>query len=697
MNTPLIRTLLTQGGTFYAFTSASKDLTKTFNNDDLKFEFSKFALLNIPNIDTPVHKENYIQFNTIDGAIFNGLNSDNNINLAESLQNYALNFETLLLENDDYNPNIKRTVAERVFWKWLKELGAIRFRTATDTEKSPMVSENRFVEEDSQNSGTRRYQRVVEYIGNIDVINNVEKNGHTYTEIYINVPTKVGNTPVCLFNTISDDNYHETMGLRGFTELINGRNSTTIHPDGLSLNAFYDYDRAVIYSDPNANWANIGTGGTNCYFTEPDTFENPTSVEIVKKYEDYAPLDPGITPFSDINYLRSRLDGITLDFDSNSYYDIATDPKLTNILEYNGDVKSKSFEFNAVLVYYDIYNTSTPTDRVTNLYGVIFLDNLTPTVTGAYIQRLKKFKPNPITKLNGNSYGLKLNIKFDTSINNVGIETIINDYSTFSMDLFIDASTQLQEAAKVLLESQSRFLDVINRVNKLENLVFTNENVTELKARVNTLESNIQNAQLAFANSTSLLDLIANNSDRINAIVNGNVPIELQYNTDVLKSGNGTFIDKSVPNSIKINNTVQQYKLSQLYSDINLSTIVNESNKLDLNQNININSYIKLKEYTNYVRFYTENAALSDLYLFIDDSGVKFKEGQVVKIVWNTDFNLSNRNLYIYTDKANRFGNGVYGTLIGIITATDFLHNRPIIELICINDTTYEFNIDIVR
>ncbi len=699
MSSPLIRTPLTQGGTFYAFTSAAKDLTRTFNNDDLKFEFSKFALLNIPDVDTPVHKENYIQFNTIDGAIFNELNADDNVNLAESLQNYALNFEELLLNEDDYNPNLRRTVAERVFFKWLKELGAIRFKEAAATEKSPTVSTKRFVEESTIDSGLMRYQRVVEYLGNIDVINNVEKNGHTYTEIYINVPTKVGSTPVCLFEAISDDNYYETMALKGKDEYIDGRTISTVHPDGLSLNAFYDYDRAVSYTDPDANWMNAGTGSTNSYFTEPNSFEDTTNSEIVKKWADYQAVDPGVQPFTDITYLRSHLDGISIDYTPDDYYDIAVDPKLTNILEYNGSIKAKDFQFNAVLVYYDIYNASTPSDRVTNLYGVIFLDNMTPTTTGSYIQRLRKFKPNAITHLNGNSYGLKLNIKFDTSIDNVGIETIINDYSTFSMDLFIDASTQLQEAAKVLLETQSRFLDVINRVTELENLVFTNENVTELTARVNALEANLQNAQLALSDSTTLLDLIANNSDRINAIVNGSAPLQLQYNTDVIKSGAGVQVDKSTPNSIKINNTVQNYTLTQLYSDSDFLTEVNSLNPLDLNQTVSVSSYAELKQFTNYIRFYTQNTALSDVYLFIDDTNIKFKDGQTIRITWNTSFDIGSKTFYIYTDKQNRLGNGVYGKLIGVINGSEFLqiHQRPIIEIICVNDVTYEFDIDVVR
>jgi hypothetical protein len=156
MATPLIRTLQPQGGTFYAFTSAARDLSKTLNNDQIKFQFSKFALLNIPDVSVPQQKQNYIQFRTIDGAIFNGLSGDDNINLSESFQNYALNLESVIMADDDYDSSLKRTVSERVFFKWLKEIGALRFREALSSEKNPVITSKRFVEENNSLSGQIR-------------------------------------------------------------------------------------------------------------------------------------------------------------------------------------------------------------------------------------------------------------------------------------------------------------------------------------------------------------------------------------------------------------------------------------------------------------------------------------------------------------------------------------------------------------
>jgi uncharacterized protein (UPF0147 family) len=82
-----------------------------------------------------------MQFDTIDGMIWNGgLKADPNINFTESFQNYALNLEELIISDSDFDNTIRRSVAERVFFKWLKETGAMRFRAATALEKNPAVT-----------------------------------------------------------------------------------------------------------------------------------------------------------------------------------------------------------------------------------------------------------------------------------------------------------------------------------------------------------------------------------------------------------------------------------------------------------------------------------------------------------------------------------------------------------------------------
>ena len=135
--TPLIKPITTQKGIFYAFQSAIEDLTLNFNNNTNKFKFSKYALLRIPEIGIPssISTDNKTQFLAQgETPIVDNISTDQNINLANSFENYALNFESLLISQPTYKRELKLNVSERVFWKWLKEFGAIRWRNSNSTE-----------------------------------------------------------------------------------------------------------------------------------------------------------------------------------------------------------------------------------------------------------------------------------------------------------------------------------------------------------------------------------------------------------------------------------------------------------------------------------------------------------------------------------------------------------------------------------
>jgi len=701
--TPLIKTPQADGGTFYTFSSAARDLSKTLNNENLRLVFSKFALLNIPDFDrldpsTFSSYQNYMQFDTIDGMIQNGgLKGDPNVNWAESFQNYALNLEELILSNSGYDNTVRRTVTERVFFKWLKETGAIRFRTATTLEKSGSVAGNLFVEEDEITTGNVQYRRVVKYLGEIDIVNNVDKAGEAYTELYINVPTEVGNTPTILFDSVSDANYQPSLKIQGSNEYILGRNVNTIHPQGLDIFAFYDYDQALLgggpagYTDPNANWMNETTppSTTDAYFTEPTTFTNPGNIDIRKYPADYG----SPAGFSGSAYRRSRLDGISLDFNPTHYQQIVEDPTISSIPQFNGIDLSSTFEFNAVLVYYDLVDLSNSANTVTNLYGILLLDNITPTVDGGYIQRYPKYKPNRVTGQNGNSYGFKINLRFDASPGTAGIDTIINDYNTFSMGLFVDATAQLQESARIFQRQQIELSSLEQRVQGLENSIDAISTSNSLQAQINSLQQQFNNASISMANGSTLLDLIAKNADEIQSLANGNVSSTLQYNTDVLRAGPGISLNKNTPNQVRVDQVTQQY-IFMIPFDENGNEITS-TNPLDLNV-ISPKVYTSLNTFTNMLRVSTVNAAGGDLLIYIDDSDIQWKTGQVVKLTFNNTLDISSKNIRIYTDSLNRLNQGVYGVTIGVIPNNE-ISSKPIIELICTEQGVLNFVYDIIK
>jgi hypothetical protein len=701
--TPLIKTPQADGGTFYTFSSSARDLSKTLNNDNLKLVFSKFVLLNIPDFDkldpnTFSNYENYMQFDTIDGMIASGgLKGDPNVNFTESLQNYALNLEELIISDANYDNTVQRSVAERVFFKWMKETGAMRFRAATNLEKNPGVTRPLFVEEDEQPTGSRQYRRVVKYIGDIDIVNNVDKAGEAYTELYINVPTEVGGTPTILFDTISDSNYQPSLKIQGKDEFILGRNASTVQPQGLSINAFYDYDQPLLglgpagYTDPNANWMDEPTPPTttDSYFTEPVTFTNPVSVDIRKYPADYG----SPAGFTGSAYVRSELDGISVDFTANDYEQIITDPTISTIPQFNGTDLASTFEFNSVLVYYDLVDTSNTANTVTNLYGILLVDNITPTTDGGYIQRYPKYKPNKVTGQNGNSYGFKINLRFDASPGTAGIDTIVNDYNTFSMQLFSEATAQLQESAKIFQTQQLEISELDQKVQTLENQITNVADVTSLQAQITSVQDQLDNANLAFANDTVLLDLIAKNSDEIQSLANGNVPISLQYNTDVVRQGTGITVDTNVPNLITISLATQEYTFMVPFdnSEVQITTV----NPLNLNQAIP-QVFTELRSYTNMLRLDTVNEAGGDLNIYVNDTGIQWKTGQTLRLTFNNSLDIGSRNIRVWTDAPSRLNTGSYGVSMGVIQNAE-ISSKPIIEFICTEQGVLSFVHDVIK
>lgn len=700
---PLIRTPQTDGGTFYTFSSASRDLSKTLNNENTRLVFSKFVLLDLPDFDrldanTFSNFQNYMQFNTIDGIIANGgLKGDPNVNWAEGLQNYALNLEELILSNAEYDNSVKKSVSERVFFKWLKETGAIRFRKATIAEQSGLALNHLYVEEDQKLSGTVQYRKVVKYVGDIDIVNNVDRGGEAYTELYINVPTEVGNTPTVLFDTIEDNNYQPSLKITGNSEFIQGRNANTIHPQGLDISAFYDYDEPLLgdneagYTDPNANWMSEPTPPTtvDSYFTEPITFDDPLNDDIRKYPADYN----SPAGFAGVAYRRSRLDGISVDFKANHYQQIVQNTTISTIQQFNGTDLASTFEFNAVLVYYDLVDLSNAASTVTNLYGILLLDNITPTNDGGFIQRYPKFKPNKVTGQNGNSYGFKINLRFDSSPGTSGVSTIINDYNTFSMGLFVDASTQLQESAKIFQRQQLELRLLQQKVEGLENSINVIGTAVSMQQQIDSLQRQFNNASLSMANGTTLLDLIAKNADEIQSLANGNISTTLQYNTDVLKTGPGISINRNTPNQIRIDAVTQQYNFMIPFNEDGNEITV--SSQLNLNQN-SPKVFASLSPFTNMLRISTINDAQGDLLIFIDDNNIQWNKGQVVKLAFNNNILLGSHDIRVFTDSANRLNGGVYGLEAAVIP-NEMLSVNPIIELICIEQGVLSFIFDVIK
>ena len=645
MATPLVRIPQPQGGTMYAFASAARDITRAFNSADINFEFSKFALLDLPDFTQSVNGANTIDFELNlkqpSGQAYVG--SQPNVDFAQTFQNYALNLEELLLKDDDYDPILLQSDAEKIFFKWLSSLGAIDFRP-TDSNES---STGAYAENDNAILGGSNYDKVVKYLGSVDAENDVAYQGNTYHEVYINVPTSIGFTPLVLFKPTE----YNTSGTKLYptnieAQMVEGREGQT-HPD-----PNIDLIPVVDSHDGSSGYYDIQTNATN-------------SVQI--------------------------------DFDTASYEAIQNNPDVQSLLDFAKT--GQQFRFNAVLVYYDLYSSSVPANRATNLYGILILDDILDAYgPGTKIHEQIKFKPNEVTGLNGNAYSLKLNLKFNSSLDNVGVETSVNDFTTFSMDLFMDTTTALENATDLLLQTNNRYAKVTERLDSLENIILGTAKAAELETRIKELEDDFTASSLQLQDSSALLDLVNNAHAKINQLIDGTIPVELQYNTDVIFAGKGTTVDKSIAGKIKVNNTVEGYVIADIFRwDIQSGVIVDQlstSNLFEPNTAGQYGVWTKLVPFSNRLSLknITDSGVFNgDLNIYIDDSTNGWSKGQIFRVALD-NIDINGNNIKIWTSTSTGFNQAVAN-----ITPGQLITTTPYIEVVCMDPSNYVFEADILR
>jgi len=498
--TPFVKRMRTTGGTIYTFSSSVEDIGLNINERNNVVKISHFALLNIPKINEPDNiSENRFNVLAIPSALeYNtGANiKDGRVLIAESFQNYALNLEANLINQDTYDATLQRTVSERVFWKWLKETGAVRWSDPS----------NGYWMEALDADGSAGYNTVVKYIGQVSAGNVRSDSFGTYNETYILVPTSHGQVET-YFEQIEDTNYKHGMKIGDLGENILGRESyTKPHPDGLGFQGYYDYidsSSKVWAAGPynmtvngvpggwySAEGINPSPGVENYYFTD-NTVSIPGDYDASIRYNNGGNV---------IEFRRSKLDCMNIVLDLNKLKTIYGDPNLTYDSMASGDnAINDQFEFNAVMIYYSIYNAVQDTVLATNLLGILFLDAPSGNsqligngMPGILIPSLEKIQSG--VGGFGTSYSLRLNIKSDNIVDDTNATYVDNTTSSqLEAETWSEAFYQLEKAVNILTQNNS----VLNYISGQYNTLQSNQTqmlkeLQQLEFQVNDIAGDIK-------------------------------------------------------------------------------------------------------------------------------------------------------------------------------------------------------------
>lgn len=496
--TSIIKPFKAQGGTFCTFASAMEDVGLNINEKNNKVRLSHYAILDIPNCDYSNHNtnKNVLNLLTPPDAFYKNIKQNtttysnneqtNNYarkNIAQSFMSYALNMEAVIRNNNsatssyDFSRNL--TISERVFWKWLKETGAIRWERVSGKD-------NYFVEDSDS-----EYSRVVQAFGKIDAVAQRSSDYGMYNEIFVNIPTSFGGIDNIYFKQIEDDNY--SFNKKYKTECVNRLENHNISntENGLFNMPYFDFCTSVKNNGEYKNgfwYGNISvTNNTEVGYYITD-----------KKLNENEELNNRVTIVSqDVSYdiTRSKLDCMSLELDINALKSLSNE-NINSFDELNINSQINSYTFNTILVYYSIYDNN---DNIlaTNLYGVYFIDSPQQLDTNSNeffvnfeIPRLTKKKST--TEGFGTSYSFKFNIRtsslfdgeddqiYDNSSSENSIITDFNDVVSY----LIETINLLNKSTKNTFIIQEKYKELHNRYLDL------NENFINLSERVKNLEEN---------------------------------------------------------------------------------------------------------------------------------------------------------------------------------------------------------------
>ena len=503
MITPILKDPKAHGGTLYTFPSASRDLTRSFSNSEYEFAFSHFACLNLPDFRYGTFSEGDLKGVYLDNLsnYYPNIDSDsdslsvdsdsdslsdkvyNNLNtyLKWHIQSYVMNYEIAILNrvslNDkNYDTEILKTPSERIFFNWLQKVGAIKFNgnyesldgygddyngikyevlnseadLETDDKKDPSktyrIGNKLYVWKGGEWKSRVLVSKTVQYIGTIDMVNNVNIDLDSFNEIYLNIPSGVGmSSDVYFDNDVFDSNYasSDIIDVSKDINCVNpkiiiGRNPENLAMNDVTLNAIYDskYDNDTGYSSPT-------------YIIDNGYCIN----------------------FNDDKYVGNSIESMNLN-------------------------SEEDFEFNCVLIYYRIRKGNG--NWQTNLYGVLFLEEVSTSdfdITtnadnerGGYIQRYPKFKK-------GNSWGLKLDLKIDAQPDSqMELRDKLYDdpNEAIGMQMFSEALVQLNDCANLFYDIKKENTYIEERLYNLENIVSGIDTVYDLRNEVSVLRTKIE-------------------------------------------------------------------------------------------------------------------------------------------------------------------------------------------------------------
>jgi len=332
------------------------------------------------------------------------------------------------------------------------------------------------------------YHQLVQYVGEINGVSNVQEANRSYTEVYAHIPDHTGRTPDILFRIGSDVNYKPNITLpilpRQYQAEILGAEN---------------FGSPIVSTPQNYPGTYYGQFDTNDF-----TYET-ASGDVIRRTGNYFGVNGDVnTP----SFNGSTIDGIGIDFNTAHYVKMnssrnVTSKNITTFDQFNalavGGELPVDFEFNAILWYYTVErdmtlaNGTIQTEVKSNLYGITFLNNPdtndAPGEQGLRFPTYKKLVSNPSKNQDGTSYAFNLNLNFnilnDNPVAAYNPEAI---NSLFNMDKFNLAMSKLAATNDSFINLLAEQVLLKQEIQSIKSLIYTQTDINTLNGRINNLD-----------------------------------------------------------------------------------------------------------------------------------------------------------------------------------------------------------------
>jgi hypothetical protein len=330
------------------------------------------------------------------------------------------------------------------------------------------------------------YDRVVQYIGEINAISDVHTSRKDETEVTAYIPHQAGSTPTVLFETRADQNYYPGLELPILPEQIQTEIKGAENLDSPIRQNPGDY--------PGYYYGQFDTEGKTYMASSGDKIRYSGDYYGVLRNNNVGISDDDFI-FLMSDFDSSNLDGINLDFNLEHYLKMSiTDEQVGfnfdefNQLSIDGEVP-QDFEYNVILWYYEVEGDDVNDNNIyTNLYGITFLNNPKNNEEDTtYIQPYEKLVSND--EQDGLSYihTLNLSTSIDNDTSSMSFDPLaINN--TFGFDLYQNVMSNVAKLNESFTNIITTFTKINEDINDMKSIIYTQTDIDLIKSKLKNLE-----------------------------------------------------------------------------------------------------------------------------------------------------------------------------------------------------------------